>query len=130
MKNSGSATHHAKKAFEAERARVRAAVAYGLKQAGYVVRQQVYACGSLVDIEVMLQEGRSFVVQVGWQKDPEEQYIFDKDFRALMADKYGDTPLYFAVGVGKGCPLLRLDEPLLERFVSKDPRGFSELAKL
>ena len=130
MNNNGSARYHAKKAFEAERARVRAAVAYGLEQAGYGVRQQLYASGYTVDIEVKLEEGKSFLVQVGWQKDPEEQYIFDKDFLALMADKYRSTPLYFAVGVGKDSPLIRLDEPLLEKVISPDPGGFFELEKL
>lgn len=130
MNKNGSARYHAKKAFEAERAHVRAAVVYGLKQAGFVVRQQVYACNHTVDIEVMLQGGKSFLVQVGWQKDPEEQYIFNKDFLALMADKYRSTPLYFAVGVGKKSPVLRLDEPLLEKFISPAPGGFFELEKL
>lgn len=130
MSKNGSARYHAKKAFEAERTHVRAAVVYGLKQAGFVVRQQVYACNHTVDIEVMLQGGKSFLVQAGWQKDPDEPYIFDKDFLALMADKYPGTPLHFAVGVGKDSPLLRFDEPLLEKFINPDPGGFFELEKL
>lgn len=130
MNNNGSARYHAKKAFEAERTRVRAAVAYSLELAGYVVRQQVYVCNYTLDIQVMLPEGKSFFVQAGWQENPGETYIFDKDFLAMMADKCGNTPLYFAVGVGKGSPLLRLDERLLKKFISPDPGGFFELEKL
>lgn len=70
-----------------------------------------------------------FVVQIEWQGTPDEPYTIDEDLRSELEAMFL-CPVYFAVGVGKSSPLLRLEGPLMTKVDAPAPGGLFEIEKL